>query len=76
MLFSQKVSKYSNSAEDGSFTVDKTGYIELLKSSTAYNQLWRPKGFGKTFFCNMIGDYFDAAKTPAEVSLGKLYVSP
>jgi hypothetical protein len=42
------------------FTIDKTNYIRTLEKIGAYNTIWRPRGFGKTFVCDMLAKYYDA----------------
>jgi hypothetical protein len=45
------------------FIIDKTNYIRTLEKIGAYNTIWRPRGFGKTFVCDMLAEYYDAIKS-------------
>ncbi len=54
---------------DKSFCVDKTAYIRTLEEAGKYNKLWRPRRFGKSFFCGMLAEYYDAANSKEKVTI-------
>ncbi len=54
------LSNFAELRTEGYFYVDKTRYIELLEAAPEkYPVMLRPRRFGKTLFCNMLGWYYD-----------------
>ena len=52
------VSSYAEMVEENYYFIDKTKYIEKLEM--VKNPIFlRPKRFGKSLFCSMLGDYYD-----------------
>ncbi len=54
------LSNFAELRTEGYYYVDKTRYIELLEAAAEkYPVMLRPRRFGKTLFCNMLGWYYD-----------------
>ncbi len=54
------ISNFAELRTEGYFYVDKTRYIEMLETTPEkYPVMLRPRRFGKTLFCNMLGWYYD-----------------
>jgi len=52
------VSSYAEMIQENCYFIDKTEYIDKL--SRVKNAIFlRPKRFGKSLFCSMLGDYYD-----------------
>ena len=52
------VINYAELIEENNYFVDKTNYIEKLES--VKNPVFlRPRRFGKSLFCSMLGYYYD-----------------
>ena len=60
-------SSFGTIKSENSFFVDKTKYIRTLEASGKYIKIWRPRRFGKTLFCDMLAQYYDAANSKDKV---------
>jgi len=52
------------------FYVDKSRYIKELEAVGEYVALYRPRGWGKTTFLNMLDAYYDCANADAHLTGG------
>ena len=67
--FSYGESSFKSVNLKGRFCSDKTSLIKVLEESGTYVKICRPRRFGKTFVCNMLEQYYDAANSKDEVIL-------
>ena len=57
------ISSWEQLVADGALYIDKTKAIEQMERADVgrYLKLWRPRGSGKSLFCNQLALYYDIA---------------
>jgi len=70
------ISNFEDISTSGYYYVDRTQYIEVLENlSEKFLVFLRPRRFGKSLFCSMLGYYYDVLyKDRFEELFGKYYI--
>lgn len=68
VYFLYGVSDWKEIATNGHFYIEKTPYIKSLEKSGKYWRVGRPRGFGKTLFCDQLDYFYDKSVDQKEVS--------
>ena len=64
--FPYGICSWSYIVENKNFYIDNTQAIQNMEETGNFLKLWRPRRFGKTFFCSQLEHYYDVLKSGDE----------